>query len=80
MAKSRKKSVKKIISKKRNNLKKGKKNWGWVKNAKSPSDTSIENTSPNESLENCTEAFGEISINSHSEFTITLLNIILFIK
>ena len=80
MAKSRKKSVKKIISKKRNNLKKGKKNWGWVKNAKSPSDTSIENTSPNESLENCTEAFGEISINSHSEFIIILLNIILFTK
>ena len=42
---------------------------------KSSSDTSIENTSSNESLDNYTEAFGEISINSYSEFMI-----ILFIK
>ena len=38
----------KIISK-RNNLKKKEKTWGLVRNAKSSSDTSIDNTSSNES-------------------------------
>jgi len=74
------KKSKKILFRKEIIQKNGKKPGVWVKNTKSSSDTSIENTSSNESLDNYIEAFGEISINSCSEFIIILLIIILFIK
>jgi len=70
---SRKKIRKKKLFPKEMILKKVK-DLGWVKNTKS-SDTSIENASSNQSLENLTKAFGEISINSYSEFIIKMYGI-----